>query len=239
MYYAVMADIHSNLEALTRVLREIGAKKPDKIVSPGDIVGYGADPNECLNLVVENCDLVVMGNHDQAIQDVELRTSFNEMARAAIEWTADCLPEESKEKIRTWPRLSVDQAADLTVVHASPNEPGKYHYLFDSHDAETSFALFSTRGCFIGHTHVPSLFSSSGSSGYLSAGKHQLSREQRYIINPGSVGQPRDRNPQASVAFYDSEKLELEIVRLDYDNQTAAQKIRNAGLPSFLADRLL
>lgn len=239
MYCAVISDIHSNLEALTRVLAEIDSRKPDCILSPGDLVGYGADPTACVQLVLKRAQAVVMGNHDQAVSDVPLRESFNRDAQAAIQWTAGVLSEIDKEQLRALIPYYTDQKSGISMVHASPDHPEEYAYIFDAHDAKAGFACFSTFVCFFGHTHVPSLFSRSGDSAFLKAGKYRLSPRERYLINPGSVGQPRDRDPRASFAFFDTEKFELEIVRLDYDNHAAAEKIRRAGLPGFLADRLL
>ena len=239
MYYAVVSDIHSNLEAFETVLAEIKRRKPDKIISPGDIVGYGANPSECLKLVSENCDEIVMGNHDQAIEDISLRDWFHKDARTAIEWTAGILSTEEKKLIQAWTRMVIDESNGVTIVHGSAHEPEEYHYVSGSEEALKSFPHFPTRVCFIGHTHVPSIFSDGGKTSYLSAGLYQLNSKDRYVINSGSVGQPRDRNSMTSFALYDSAKLELEIVRLAYDNKTAAQKIRQAGLPAYLADRLL
>ena len=239
MYYAIVSDIHSNLQAFTSVLFEIKKRTPDKIISPGDIVGYGANPSECLKLATEHCDEIVMGNHDQAVEDIKLREWFHPEAREAIEWTAGILSNGEKALIRAWTRLVMDEPEGITIAHGSPKEPEEYHYVFDSDEAIPVFRYFPTRICLIGHTHVPSLFSSTGEAAYLKEGKHALDPKARYLINPGSVEQHRDKNPKTSFAFYDSEKFELEIVRLDYENQKAAEKIRKAGLPIFLAERLL
>lgn len=239
MYCAVVSDIHSNLEAFEAVLREIEKRKPDKIISPGDVVGYGADPGECLKLATQHCQEIVLGNHDEAVENITLRDDFNPDAREAVEWTAGVLSKEDQGIIRHWTRLVIDQENDVTLAHGSPYQPEEYYYVLGSYQARIAFPSFSTSVCFIGHTHVPALFSEKGAASYLVSGRYSLRREDRYLINPGSVGQPRDRDKRASLAFYDSEKLELEIVRLDYDNWKAADKIKKAGLPAFLAERLL
>jgi len=238
--YAVISDVHSNLEALTCALEEIQKRRPDRIICLGDIVGYGANPSECLKLVRENSEEIIMGNHDQAVEDIELRDYFNDWACEAIEWTAGVLTNEEKRQIRDFPPVVIDQKHNVTWVHGSPYEPKEFHYLFRDADARPSFKILETNFCFFGHTHIPSLFGSkTHEARYLTAGSYQLAKEEHYLINPGSVGQPRDRNPRLGFALFDSDELTLEIVRLDYDNKKAAEKIRKAGLPAYLADRLL
>ncbi|MBI4368017.1 MAG: metallophosphoesterase family protein [Candidatus Omnitrophica bacterium] len=240
MKYAVISDVHSNLEALTCAACEIERRKVDQIICLGDVVGYGANPSECLKLAGEMADEMVMGNHDQAVEDVELRDWFHEWAREAIEWTAGVLSPEEKKQIRTLPPLIIDRKRNVTWSHGSVHEPQEFHYLFQRSDALPSFKVLETDFCFFGHTHIPSLFTKrSQEVRYLTAGSYQLAKGERYLINPGSVGQPRDRNPKLSFAIFDADQLSLEIVRLDYDNQKAAAKIRKAGLPAYLADRLL
>ena len=240
MKYAVISDVHSNLEALECALAEIQKRKVDQTICLGDVVGYGANPSECLKLVREHSAEIIMGNHDQAVEDIELRGYFNDWAREAIEWTAGILDVEGKKQIREFPPLVVDRKQNVTWAHGSPHEPEEFHYLFREEDVTPSFKILETNFCFFGHTHIPSLFASKTCEPrYLTAGSYQFAKGERYLINPGSVGQPRDRNPRLSFAVFDSQELTLEIVRLDYDNKKAAEKIRKAGLPAYLADRLL
>ena len=240
MNYAVISDIHSNLEALECAVQEIKKRGTDQIICLGDVVGYGANPSECLKLVGDAADEIILGNHDRAIEDIELRNEFNDWVREAVEWTAGVLSEKEKRQIRDFAPIVIDRKRNVTWTHGSAYEPDEFHYLFTSSDAKSSFQILETDFCFFGHTHIPSLFSAkSQEARYLTAGIYQLSKGERYLINPGSVGQPRDRNPRLSFAFFDSKELTLEILRLDYDNQKAAQKIRKAGLPAYLADRLL
>ncbi len=240
MKYAIVSDLHSNLEALETALIEINKRGADQIICLGDVVGYGANPSECLKKICDQAEEIVMGNHDQAVEDIDLRSYFNDWAREAIEWTAKMLKPEAKRKIRNFSPIIIDQKANITWSHSSIHEPDEFHYLFQTGDAEPSFKKMETRFGFFGHTHVPSVFHEKiKEARYLPAGQYQLSKHERYLINPGSVGQPRDRNPKLSFALFDSDELMLEIVRLDYDNQKAAAKIRKAGLPVFLADRLL
>ena len=240
MMYAIVSDVHSNWEALERVVEEIKKRKPDQIICLGDVVGYGANPSECLKLICQMAHETVMGNHDRAVEDVELRTCFTDWARIAIEWTAGVLSANEKKQIRGFPPFVIDRKANLTWTHGSAHEPDEFHYLFRESDSRPSFKVLETDFCFFGHTHVPSLFSEkSCEARYLPEGSYQLSKGERYLINPGSLGQPRDRNPRLSFALFDSDQLICEIVRLDYDNRKAAGKIRKAGLPAYLADRLL
>ncbi len=240
MKYAIISDIHSNLEALRRALGEIQKRGCDQIICLGDVVGYGADPSQCLKRVRESAGEIIMGNHDRAVEDVKLREDFSEWARTAIEWTARVLNEQEKAVIRKFVPIIIDTKENITWTHGSVHETCEFHYLFDTAEAGKSFEILETRFCFFGHTHIPSIFSEKAKEvQYLPAGSSELSPNDRYLINPGSVGQPRDRNPELSFAFFDSEQFLLEIVRLDYDNQKAADKIRKAGLPGFLADRLL
>ena len=240
MKYAILSDIHSNLEALETALAEINRRKVDQIVCLGDVVGYGANPSECLKKITEKAEEVVMGNHDQAVEDVGLRSYFNEWAKDAIEWTAKTLNMEEKKQIRKFAPIVIDRKSNVTWSHSSVHEPQEFHYLFQASDAEPSFKKLETHFGFFGHTHIPSLFSrKSKESRYLPAGEYQLEKNESYLINPGGIGQPRDGSPKLSFALFDSDAWQLEIVRLDYDNQKAAAKIRKAGLPAFLADRLL
>ncbi|MBI4372160.1 MAG: metallophosphoesterase family protein, partial [Candidatus Omnitrophica bacterium] len=233
-------DIHSNLEALECVLSEIERRKADQIVCLGDVVGYGANPSECLKLVREISQEVIMGNHDQAIEDIKLRDYFNDWAREAIEWTAGKLSSEEKRQIRDFTPVVIDRKRNVTWTHGSLHEPEEYRYLFRDADAKPSFKILETDFCFFGHTHIPSLFADkTHESRYLTAGSYRLLKGERYLINPGSVGQPRDHDSRLSFAMFDSDDLALEIVRLGYDNQKAARKISKAGLPAYLADRLL
>ncbi|MBI4358953.1 MAG: metallophosphoesterase family protein [Candidatus Omnitrophica bacterium] len=262
MKYAVISDIHSNWEALSRAYEEIQKRSVDEIVCLGDVVGYGANPSEVLAFVRRISSEIILGNHDRAVEDVKLREEFNDWAREAIEWTAGVLSPEEKKQIRQFTPMIIDRDRHVSWTHGSAHEPDEFHYLFNEKDASSSFRVLETDFCFFGHTHLPSLFSTLTPSlspkgrgepacrtgrgegklmeaRYLTAGTYHLAKGERYLINPGSVGQPRDRNPKLSFALFDSSQLMLEIVRLDYDNRKAAEKIRKAGLPTFLADRLL
>ncbi|MBI1977859.1 MAG: metallophosphoesterase family protein [Candidatus Omnitrophica bacterium] len=240
MRYAVISDIHSNWEALAKAGEEIEKRKVDEIICLGDVVGYGANPSECLAFVRKISSGIVMGNHDRAIEDTKLREEFNDWAREAIVWTASILSSEEKKQIREFVPIVIDKKRSVTWTHGSIHGPSEFHYIFSEFEACKSFLVLETNFGFFGHTHVPVLFShKSKEARYLTAGTYHLTKGERYLINPGSIGQPRDRNPKLSLACFDSDELTLEIIRLDYDNKKAAEKIRKAGLPAYLADRLL
>lgn len=238
MRYALLSDIHSNWEALGEALDHLSKQRIDEYWVLGDSVGYGANPNECLGWVLEKAGVALLGNHEQAVVDPRLRDWFTGDARRAIEWTAGVLKPEHQQRIKSLNFLHI--ASSLTVAHGSPDRPEEYRYLFSFEDARPSFGAFKTPICFVGHTHVPSIFiESTESANYLPPGSYGLKRDERYILNPGSVGQPRDQDSRLAFGIFDDETWTFELVRLKYDNQKAAQKIREAGLPLFLAARLL
>lgn len=238
MRYALLSDIHSNWEALESALDYLSKEKIGEYWVLGDSVGYGANPNECFAWVLENARVALLGNHEQAVTDFKLREWFTEPARAAIDWTAGVLKPEYRDRIRELNFLHIGPS--LTAAHGSPDRPEEYRYLFSFEDARASFRAFETPICFVGHTHLPSLFRESTESvSYLQPGSYALEPDERYLLNPGSVGQPRDRDPRLAFGIFDDEKWNFEIVRLKYDNEKAAAKIRKAGLPDFLAERLL
>ena len=237
MRYAILADIHSNWEALETAVHYLAKKKINEVWVLGDTVGYGANPNECFDWVIQHARVALMGNHEKAVIEPSLREEFNPEAKIAVAWTAEVLKPEHQKKIRGLPYLHIRSSS--TAAHGSPDEPETFRYLFSFADARPSFAVFKTPICFVGHTHYPALFTESkGTTDYLAAGKYALKKEERYIINPGSVGQPRDWNPRLGFGIFDDEEWTFEQVRLEYDYRKAAEKIRQAGLPASLADRL-
>lgn len=230
MRIAIISDIHSNLEALTKALEIIDRQSVDEIVCLGDVVGYGANPNECVELVRQRCDAVIKGNHEDAVENVSLTEFFNDDARAAVLWTRKQLTEKNFDYLLTLP-LS-HKADDLLFVHASPCFPAEWHYILDDHGASAAFRCFSELICFIGHTHTPEVFSTGGRGS-------KLAKEERSIINVGSIGQPRDRNSDLSFGLFDTDTWSYENIRSPYDMHTAARKILNSTLPPKLGQRLL
>ena len=204
----------------------------------GDTVGYGADPNACFEWVSKQAHLKLMGNHEKAVVDFKLRDWFNPDARAAIEWTASVLDADWLKAIPGLPYLKIE--ADVIYTHSSPDDPDQFRYLLSFEDAEPSFRAFKEPLCFFGHTHIPSSFcEQTRRMEHLRPGVMHLDADRRYLINPGSVGQPRDSDKRLCFGVYDPGAATFEIVRLNYDNQKAAKKIRKAGLPGVFVDRLL
>jgi predicted phosphodiesterase len=240
MKLAVISDIHSNLHALNAVLEEIDAREADRIFALGDLVGYNALPREVLKVITTRNILSIMGNHDIVCCGRENPIWFNESAREAALWTRDKLSEEEKQYLSTLPNEErIEQK--IYAVHGSPMS--RDDYLMDLMDALNCLQYLpdeKIQVCFFGHTHIPSIFSSHGPSyDAASTGKHTLASGNRYFINPGAVGQPRDGDPRASFALFDTEEQSIEIIRIEYDVESARQAILDAGLPKFFSDRLL
>lgn len=237
MITALLSDIHANHEALQAVLAEVDARRPGRILCLGDIVGYGASPNECLDAVRPRCDVVLLGNHDAAASGGPEAARFNIYARTAAEWTAKTLTRENRDYLRKLPLTSAQDG--FLCVHASPATPRDWEYLLDRFDAEPQFAYFTEPVCFIGHTHQPAIFMADPSgTKSLPVGSLRLDSGKRYIVNVGSVGQPRDKDPRACFALWNDGTGELEYVRVPYDVASAQAKIRAARLPDVLAARL-
>jgi predicted phosphodiesterase len=230
MRLAIISDIHANLEALTTTFELIDKRKVDQIICLGDIVGYGADPSECLRLVRERCQTIIIGNHDLAAVKMEKAEDYNTTARIAAHWTNGVLSDDEKAYLASLPYTATLE--NLLFVHGSPYEPEEFYYILSSRDAVDAMAFFSQRICFIGHSHVPGIFSQQGRATTIDA-------EERYLINVGSVGQPRDGNPMLSFGLFDTEKWRYKNIRLPYDAETAARKIIAAGLPPVLGERLM
>jgi diadenosine tetraphosphatase ApaH/serine/threonine PP2A family protein phosphatase len=237
MKYAILGDIHSNLEALQVVLDHAKSQHCTHYVSLGDIVGYGPNPKECLDIVRKlNCP-VVMGNHDEYCASILDLTGFNPMASEAIKWTRDQLSDGDREWLRN---LKYSHALEsFTVVHATLDLPEKWAYVFDKLAAAASMNYQRTAVCFNGHTHVPVAFirTAMGIQGGMYT-KIKIEVGKKYFINAGSIGQPRDRNPAAAYVTYDFASSLVELHRVDYDVGATQRKIRNAGLPPSLAERL-
>lgn len=241
---ALISDIHGNLEALEATLVEVRAARADKIVCLGDVVGYGPDPGRCIEVVTGLRIPTMIGNHDEAVISASVPADFNEPATQSLLFTRHVLTEAQKGIIRTWPqRLDF---AGVAFTHGSFGK-NKWDYIVTPQSAADAFVGLEGRLGVVGHTHVPSVFSSPLDQPpglpalcvLVVAGEPvHLSRGQRYIVNPGSVGQPRDRNPGASWGLLDTTKNTFSIQRVAYDIDAVEAKIRAAGLPDFLSDRL-
>jgi diadenosine tetraphosphatase ApaH/serine/threonine PP2A family protein phosphatase len=229
--------VHGNLEALRAVLAD-SAGQVDAVLCLGDTVGYGADPLACIELIAERAEAIVAGNHEHAVAGRLDLGWFNRYARAAAEWTRDRLDTAHQDWLGALPL--VREIGDATLVHASPAQPDEWEYLVTAEDGFAAFSHFTTRWCFVGHSHVPGAWSLGSSGPDHERGPASVRSEpgRRYIVNVGSVGQPRDRDPRATWALWDVEAGRVELRRVPYDVDGASRKIVEAGLPRFLADRL-
>jgi predicted phosphodiesterase len=237
MRYAIFSDIHGNLEAYQEVIKEYKNEKIDQFLCIGDIVGYGADPKECIRKTQELEAITVAGNHDWAAVGLIDMAYFNPLAKQAIYWTVNQLDKEEKEFLKTLDLVYENQ--DLILVHGMLNEPAKFHYLLDKVVAEENFNLMKKNICFVGHSHTAGVFIEyQNSISYLLEPKIKIESNKNYIINVGSIGQPRDRDKRASYCIFDTEKKEVILKRINYNIKKTQEKIVRAGLPPFLASRL-
>lgn len=237
--YLIIADIHSNLEALEAVLEDAQNHGGfGHVWCLGDIVGYGPDPRACLALLKQLDPLCVCGNHDQAAVGKIDIGDFNSDAAIANRWTAQQLADEEEAFLTGLPEVVVE--GDFTLAHGSPRFP-LWEYVAHIFTANDVFNYFHTTYCLVGHTHVPLVFEQDGplvNEGYMKNGDMLVLGDKRLIINPGGVGQPRDRDARASYAIYDLEKQEIRHYRVSYDIETTQTKMKEAGLPGFLSSRL-
>lgn len=234
----VISDIHANRTALEAVLRDAGTV--DEVWCLGDLVGYGPDPNECVQIIRDVPHLTcLMGNHDAAVLgDIDI-DAFNAEARQSIGWLKDRISTESLDYLRSLPASKV--IGDVTLAHGSPRNP-VWEYILDTRTARANFEHFSTRLCLVGHSHLPLFFHLNASSDVMTPGlaedHRMMTLNGRSILNPGSVGQPRDRDPRAAYALFDPEASTWEIHRVEYDIPSVQERIREAGLPIRHALRL-
>ena len=239
MRYAVIADIHANLAAFTAVLGDIEQKGGvDEIWCLGDIVGYGPDPHQCLELLRRYNHVCVAGNHDWAAIGRIDTSYFNPMAATACKWTARQLDSDDIQYLENLP-LTIEKDG-FTLVHGSPMEP-ILEYVISTSIAARNFAFLESPFCLVGHSHVPAVFKEEAGSCLplqFSPGIGLVLGESRMIINPGGVGQPRDGDPRASYAIYDSGSRVIRLYRLPYDIGATQDKMMQAGLPIKLITRL-
>lgn len=229
MRIAIISDIHSNLQALTRALELVDELGVDEIYCLGDIVGYGANPNECVELVRERVTTCVMGNHDLAVVDPAQAEFLDINGRAAAEWTSRVLAEDHRKFLAELPLMVCTDLA--TFVHSSPGEPSSWRRIDTLDAAAPEFQRFDTPLCFTGHTHVPFVCGEDLTT-------TEVKRGMKFLISVGSVGQPRDGDARLSFGLFDVGRWEYRNVRVEYDVERSAEVIRRAGLPAALADRL-
>lgn len=237
MRIAVLSDIHSNLEALDAVLADARSAGYDLLCSLGDIVGYGPSPAECVDLVQSLAAVSLSGNHDAAVVRLTSIEEFNEFARSVIEWTVSQLDAAQIEYLTMLP--FTHRSPDLLLVHASPGEPERWHYIHGLVDVGDHFGAFAEPLCIVGHSHRPGIYSLDRERQVARhAERQQLRPGMRYIVNAGSVGQPRDRDPRACYAVYDEEQATVELRRVAYPVASTQARMRAAGLPDYLIERL-
>jgi predicted phosphodiesterase len=237
MRYAILSDIHGNLEAFEAVLGECRKLKVESFLCAGDIVGYGANPKECLSLVKKLKMVTVAGNHDWAVSGKLDFSHFTPDGQAAVIWTRSKISFEDIPYLNDLP-LTL-QSKDCVLVHGTLNHPEHFIYLTSMAKAEATFELMSVPVCFVGHTHVPTVYiKRDGQILESDVLDMEINSNFKYIVNPGSVGQPRDGNPLASFCIYDTTQKTLEQHRVIYDVKKAQQKIMEANLPQTLALRL-
>lgn len=238
MRYAVLGDIHGNLEAFKAVLYALSTERIDTYLSVGDVIGYGADPKECIKLLKSlKPEVLIAGNHEWGVLGLKEEGYFNELARDAVLWTKKNIDDDEIEYLKSFSLLYEDER--MSLVHGTLYMPEEFYYIFDTEDAYVTISRMKSPLCFVGHTHIPAIFSSDhGKVEYIDSQKIRVDYEKRYVINTGSVGQPRDGDPRASYIIYDDEEATVEMKRIEYDIKKAKDKILKAGLPSRLANRL-
>jgi len=237
MRYGILSDIHGNLEALQAVVDRCKKEGVEGFLCLGDIVGYGANPRECLDMIRQLKAVSVAGNHDWAVSGRLDPVYFNWTAKAAVVWTKKQI---SSDDIAFLKSLEpVFKNGEVILTHGTLNEPERFHYMAYMLQAEETFRLMDRSVCFIGHTHAPQIIIEQDETSRRSDTlKVTIDPESKYIINAGSVGQPRDGNAMAAYCMYDTDTRLVEVKRAPYDIKTAQEKILKAGLPASLAQRL-
>lgn len=235
--YCIIADIHSNQQALRAVLTAADELGVQSFVCLGDVVGYNANPNECVALLREREIPTVLGDHDAVACGIEEPWGFDPIALAAALWTRERLSPENKEWLRQLP--DVIHFNTFLAAHGSPADRNCYLYTWEDVLPHLSVLSEGNRSvCFFGHTHCPGILSSDGMYTVDDDSTFQVGPNKSFFVNPGSGGQPQDGDPRAAFAVYDSRNRELQLLRVEYDVKLAAKQIMDAGLPVFLAERL-
>lgn len=239
MRVLIISDIHANLAAFETVLAD-AANEWDVIWFLGDLVGYGPDPNECVDLLREHPHVALSGNHDWAVLNKLDIEGFNREARTAIEWTQATITEDARSYLESLPAMT--QEGNFTLAHASPRQP-VWEYILDAYTAAVNFIYLETPVGFVGHTHVPVIYEERGRNTITThlPNYHeplQFSKSSRLIINPGSVGQPRDSDPRAAYGLLDTEAKTWQFRRVAYPIRTTQARMREHDLPERLIARL-
>ena len=245
MHFLILSDIHGNIDALDAVLARAPRESYDRLLVLGDLVGYGANPNEVVDRIFDlKPDVMIRGNHDKVATGVEGADSFNRIAAEAARWTQEALTPANRARVAALPAGPQTIDRDVEVCHGTPFDEDTY--VFDEEDATRALEAAHRQICFFGHTHVPIAYIQKGSDlsvVHMQPGGPEKTvinvlKKSLYLINPGSIGQPRDTDPRASYATYDSRRQRIEIRRVPYRIDLAQQRITEVGLPESLAFRL-
>ncbi|HNR93291.1 MAG TPA: metallophosphoesterase family protein [Kiritimatiellia bacterium] len=236
MKFALLGDIHSNLEALQAVLKDAAEQGVTDYACMGDIVGYNSNPRECLEIIRNLKCRCVRGNHDHYCSHDENLAGFHPLAADVVDWTRKQLSDDELEFLRT--RKLIEPVESFTIVHSTLDTPEMWGYVFDKFEAEANFNYQTTSICFYGHTHVPLAFEKTDIIRCGMYTKIRVGLGKKYFINVGSVGQPRDGDPRAAYVIYNMVDNTVELRRVPYDFTITQEKIRAAGLPARLASRL-
>ena len=234
--YGIFGDIHGNHDALDAVLEVLEQERVDTYLCTGDVVGYGAEPSKCIKTVREKCIICLAGNHDHAACGKLDTEFFNVFAKQVAQWTQAHLSDDEKKWLAGLP--FVCHFEDFTLAHGSAHSPEVFNYITTIFDAELSFECLDKPVLFYGHTHIPLAFFDTVPMTYTMDQEIVINPEGKTLINIGSVGQPRNEDPRASFAVYDSDEGIVRLHRIPYDVKAAGKKIIDAGLPEALAIRL-
>ncbi len=240
MRYAFFSDIHSNMEAFSVVLEDINNSRVDTLLFLGDIVGYGPNPNECIDMLLQTPGVAIAlgGNHDWAAVGMTDTSYFNPFAKEALDWTVENLKDEHKEFLkRTRPADNIDH---FQVAHSSPMLPEEWRYILSYPEASANYPFLTTDLCFIGHSHMPLVIDYTSQTDFTTfrGDRLEMKPDRKYIVNIGSVGQPRDGIPKSCWVLYDSDDNSITYNRVEYDIKAVQSKMVIAGLPKYLVDRL-
>lgn len=238
MRLALLSDIHANLEALQAVLRDLDGRQVDQVFCLGDVVGYGVDPVACLDLVAKHCAVTLMGNHEYAVLGRMDDQALNEAASASLLWTREQMDDRVLSMMEKFPMEH--RIENIHLVHSSPFQPEKWHYILTPRAAERALAATNAFICFFGHTHLPTIFAIGEDGQVRSRFGHDFQplEENQYLVNVGSVGQPRDDDPRSCYAIYDSETVDVTVRRVQYDYTVTQKKMAAANAPAHLIERI-
>lgn len=238
MRYAFFSDVHANLEALQAVILDFRKEKIDRIFFLGDAVGYGPNPNECVELIDEIAEVKLMGNHDYAALGLMDTEYFNQYAVESIDWTKHSLNEKTIEIMSDFDITA--EVDDILMAHSSPKEPDRWHYILDMDDVRENFDYFKSKICLVGHTHRPFIVALNEDGNCVISHKQdeKIYSERKYLMNIGSVGQPRDGDPRSAYLIYDSDEQFVKCKRVSYDLSNTQKQMAEHGLPEYLIERL-